>query len=248
MARLLKHLVEEPRACSYLADQRASLEHHVMVDVTSDELDRLLERGWRRFGPDYFRPKCGACSRCVPTRLPVATFAPTKSQRRARRKASGLRVMLGPPQVDDERLELYRRWHADREVAREWAPSALEAREYAVQFAFPHPSARELSFYDDDRGGRLVGVSLCDETARAWSLAYFFYDPAYASWSLGVANVVIGVDVARARRIPHVYLGYVVEDCPSLRYKNRYGPREVLVGWPGSLEEPRWERPREGGA
>jgi arginine-tRNA-protein transferase len=240
MARLIKRITEAPRVCSYIAQEVASLEHRVMLDVDSVELDQMLERGWRRFGPDYFRPACPACSRCVPTRLPVASFAPTKSQRRARRKAEGLVVTVSEPVVDEERLELYRLWHADREGAREWAPSVLDVREYAFQFAFPHPCARELTLRDDDAGGRLVGVGICDETPRAWSLAYFFYDPAYAARSLGVANVVCGVEIAAARNIPYVYLGYAVEECPSLRYKASFGPREVLVGWPQPWEAPRW--------
>ncbi len=242
MARLLKHLVEEPRACSYLADAVASLEHRLMVDVGPEELDLLLERGWRRFGPDYFRPACPSCSKCIPTRLPVADFVPTKSQRRARRKAEGLRVEVGPPTVDDERLALYRRWHHDREAAREWSPAVLGADEYAMQFAFPHPCGREVAFHDDDAGGRLVGVGICDVAPRAWSLVYFFYDPAYASRSLGVANVLMGVEIAAASDIPYVYLGYSVAECPSLRYKSAFGPREELVGWPRLAEEPRWIR------
>jgi arginyl-tRNA--protein-N-Asp/Glu arginylyltransferase len=242
MARLVKHLVEAPRACSYLPDTVASLEHRLMLDVGPDELDRLLERGWRRFGPDYFRPACPSCSKCIPTRLPVSTFSPTKSQRRARRKATGLRIMVGPPVVDDEHLDLYHRWHADREVAREWSPSALDAREYSLQFAFPHPSGREVSFHDDEEGGRLVGVGLCDEAPRAWSLVYFFYDPAYAERSLGVANVVIGMEIAAMKRIPYVYLGYNVEGCASLRYKGAFGPREELQGWPAPGEAPVWVR------
>jgi arginine-tRNA-protein transferase len=242
MARLLKHLFEAPRACSYLPDTVASLEHRLMLEVGPDELDRLLERGWRRFGPDYFRPACPACSQCVPTRIPVAEFAPTKSQRRARRNAARLRVMVGPPSVDEERLALYQRWHRDREEAREWSPSSLDARAYALQFAFPHPCAREVAFHDDDDGGRLVGVGICDEAPRAWSLVYFFYDPAYASLSLGVANVVVGIEIAAAREIPYVYLGYSVAECPSLRYKAAFEPREELAGWPPPGEAPRWVR------
>jgi arginine-tRNA-protein transferase len=241
MGRTLKHLVEAPRPCSYLPDTLASLEHRLMLDVSSDELGRLLERGWRRFGPDYFRPACSSCSKCVPTRIPVASFCPTRSQRRARRKAQGLRVMLGPPQVDEERLSLYHLWHANREAAREWVPSALDTREYTLQFAFPHPSAREVAFYDDAES-RLIGVSICDEAPQGWSLVYFFFHPAYASWSLGVTNVVLGVEIAAARRIPHVYLGYSVAECPSLRYKAAFGPREELRGWPAEGEEPRWVR------
>jgi leucyl-tRNA---protein transferase len=240
MARLLKHLVEAPRACSYLPDTLAALEHRLMLDVGPEELDRLLERGWRRFGPDYFRPACPGCSACVPARLVVASFAMSRSQRRARRKAADLRVMVGPPRVDDGRLALYHRWHADREAAREWSPSSLDAQEYAIQFAFPHPCAREVAFYDDARGGQLVGVSICDETPRAWSLVYFFYDPDYAERSLGVANVVVGVEIAAQRGIPYVYLGYSVAGCPSLKYKSAFGPREELRGWPRAGEAPAW--------
>jgi leucyl-tRNA---protein transferase len=242
MARLLRHLVEAPRDCSYLADTTAQLEHRLMSDVTAGELDRLLERGWRRFGPDYFRPACPSCSACRTTRLDVAAFAPTKSQRRARRKAAGLRVTVGPPAVDDDRLALYHRWHQDREAAREWSSSELDARAYAMQFAFPHPAAREVAYHDDDAGGRLVGVGICDETPRAWSLVYFFYEPAYAERSLGIANVVVGVEIAAARGLPYVYLGYSVEACASLRYKSGFGPREELEGWPRLDEAPRWVR------
>lgn len=242
MTRILRHLVEAPRPCSYLADVPASLEHKIMLDVSAEALERMLERGWRRFGPDYFRPACATCSACVPTRIVTAEFTPTKSQRRARRKAHALRVMLGPPMVDEERLALYHAWHAAREEARAWSPSALDEREYEVQFAFPHPAAREVAMYDDDAGGRLVGVGICDHTPHAWSLVYFFSDPAYHAWSLGVANVVIGVEIAARFGLPHVYLGYMVEACPSLRYKMSYDPREELQGRPGPKETPTWTR------
>jgi arginine-tRNA-protein transferase len=242
MSRTLRHFVESPRACSYLADQLASLEHRLMLDVGPEELDALLERGWRRFGPDYFRPACSGCQACVPTRILAAEFAPTKSQRRALRGASRLRVEVGPPLVDEQRLALYHAWHGEREAARAWAPSALDAREYALQFAFPHPCAREVAYLDDDAGGRLAAVAICDETPKGWSLVYCFYDPAYRGLSLGTANVVVGVQIARARRLPYVYLGYAVAACPSLRYKSAFDPREVLVGRPGPREAPRWVR------
>lgn len=242
MTRILRHLVEAPRECSYLPDEVASLEHKIMLDVSAAELGAMLERGWRRFGPDYFRPACSACEACVPTRIVVAEFAPTKSQRRARKKAEGLRIMIGPPSVDDERLALYHAWHEERAGARAWTPSELEPRDYELQFAFPHPAAREVAFYDDAADGKLVGLGICDEAPRAFSLVYFFSDPAYRDQSLGVANVVVGVEIAASRGIPYVYLGYMVEACPSLRYKATYGPRDELVGRPGVNEMPRWVR------
>jgi arginine-tRNA-protein transferase len=242
VARVLQQIVEEPRACAYLPDESASLEVRVMVDVTAAELEAMLARGWRRFGPCYFRPACSACGECVTLRVVVDRFSPSKSQRRAAKNAAHLRRVVKKPIVDDARLALYAKWHADREHAREWPASEQTVERYALDFAFPHPAAREVAFYDDDAGGKLVGVGLNDETPRATSAAFFFYDPDYARESLGVANVVALIDDARRRGVPHVYLGYRVMGCASLKYKASYRPHELLVGRPGRDEEPRWTR------
>jgi arginine-tRNA-protein transferase len=239
---VLDHLVEPPRPCSYLADREAQLEIRVMADVTVDELEVLLSRGWRRFGPVYFRPACVGCGECVTLRIDAAAFAPSKSQRRARRSAARLRRVVGRPVVDDERLALYHLWHAQREQARGWEPSELDAERYAVDFGFPHPAAREVAFRDPDDGDRLIGLGIVDETRRSLSAVYFFWDPERAPSSLGVANVVTLVEDARARGLPHVYLGYRVLGCPSLVYKARYQPHELLVGRPDFGERPAWVR------
>jgi leucyl-tRNA---protein transferase len=249
MAIILGHSVEPPGECSYLPDQSSSMEQFVMKDVTPEEYERMLVRGWRRFGPMYFRPACQACNQCVSLRIPTATFQPNRSQRRARAACAHLRVEVGPPRVDEERLALYRAWHAEREQTREWNASPIGPREYFLQFAFPHPCAREVAWYDDtaEGGSRLVGLGICDETPRAWSAVYFFYDPAYARASLGSANVVFQVERARARGIPHVYLGYRVQECTSLRYKGTFRPHELLAGRPDPDEPPRWAPAEDSG-
>jgi arginine-tRNA-protein transferase len=240
---VLAHQIESPSPCSYLPEEQASLEQLVMRDVTPEEYEQMLVRGWRRFGPLYFRPACQTCMKCVSLRLPTATFHPNRSQRRARAACAHLRVEVGVPRVDEQRLALYRAWHAEREETREWAPSSLSRREYVLQFAFPHPAAREVAYYDDsaEGGPRLVGLGLSDETPQAWSAVYFFYDPAYAHCSPGTANVVFQVELARARGIPHVYLGYRVQECASLRYKGGFRPHELLEGRPDPDVIPLWK-------
>ena len=237
---LLERIVEKPRACSYLPAERASLEVEVRVDVTPPEMQGLLERGWRRFGPVYFRPACAACSECVSLRVPVDGFAPSKTQRRVARACARLRREVGPPRVDDARLALHARWHAVRERTRGWEPSEQTPERYEMELAMPHPCAREAAFYDDDAGGRLVGVGLHDAVPDALSAVYFFHDPDYARWSLGVANVLSLVEDARASGRRHLYLGYRVAGCASLRYKAAYRPHELLAGRPGPGDTPRW--------
>jgi arginyl-tRNA--protein-N-Asp/Glu arginylyltransferase len=245
VAHRLLHTIEAPRPCSYLAPETASLEIQCLVDVSPAETEAMLARGWRRFGLSYFRPACSPCGACVSLRLPVATFAPSRSQRRAAKSCAALRREVGPVRVDRERLALYAAWHAARERDRGWEPMPLAADDYARDFALPQPCARELAYYAADAPGgpRLVGVGLCAETPAAWSAIYFFYDPAYAGRSPGVAHVLTLVELARARGKAHVYLGYRVSECLSMRYKSGFRPHELLDGRPGPDDEPRWREP-----
>lgn len=240
MAKVLQQFMEPPHPCAYLAGRDSQLEICLQVDVAPSELEAMLARGWRHFGPVYFRPACTSCGECVTLRIDVASFKPSKSQRRAVKAASRLQRIVGAPLVDEERLALYHRWHAQREDARGWTESSMDAERYALDFAFPDPSAREAAFRDPEHGDRLVGLGIFDETPRAFSAVYFYWDPEHAPPSLGVANVVTLVDDARAKGLPWVYLGYRVLGCASLLYKAKYGPHHLLVGRPAVDEEPQW--------
>lgn len=213
------------------------MEYRVMTEVTADELEWMLERGWRRFGHLYFRPMCPACAECVSLRIPVATFAPSKSQRRAWKRCANLRVATKPPLVDDERLALYHAWHEMREQTRGWKPSRINAEEYTRTFSEPHPCALEMGYYDGDR---LVAVGFIDQTPQALSSVYFFYHPDTQPLGLGVASVLFEVEYARQRGLEHVYLGYRVRDCPSTAYKSQFQPHDLLIDRPAFHEPPAW--------
>jgi arginyl-tRNA--protein-N-Asp/Glu arginylyltransferase len=169
--------------------------------------------------------------------VPVATFAPSKNQRRVLARARQIRVEVGVPRVDDLRLALYRRWHARREGDRGWKPDSLDAKSYEMQFAFPHPAAREYSYWLD---GALIGIGIMDDLPGSLSAVYCYYEPAHAALSLGTVNVLTALRRASEAGKRYVYLGYRVEDCASLSYKGRFVPQERLAGRPETGEEPRW--------
>lgn len=242
MAHWLEAFSEPPHRCPYLPDEVASLDVRLSTDVSSVEFGAMLERGWRRFGPSYFRPGCAACSKCVPTRIPVAGFRASKSQKRARNQSAGLMRLVGLPIVDDERLELHARWHKNREAERGWDAMPLSAESYALEFAFPHPSVREVTFRDPRHENRLVGLGIVDEVPGALSAVYFFWDPDHAPSSLGTAHIVRLIDDAVEARLAYVYLGYRVDGCQSLVYKARFQPQEALAGWPDGNDKPAWKR------
>lgn len=240
MARILQRFIEPPRACDYLPFETAQLEILVLDAVEPPLLEAMLERGWRRFGRVYFRPACAGCSECVSIRIDAARFAPSKTQRRVLRHGARLRRVVGAPRVDRARTDLYARWHEDRERARGWDWSRPSESEYAHDFGMPHRCAREAAFYDDEAGGKLVAVGLYDETPNALSAVYCYFDPDYARFSPGVLNVLSLVEDARARAIPHLYLGYRVLGCASLLYKASFRPHELLRGRPRFDEPPIW--------
>ncbi|HKQ38541.1 MAG TPA: arginyltransferase, partial [Verrucomicrobiae bacterium] len=175
-----------PAACQYLPEQTASNQYRVIFRISAADFHQMLTRGWRRFGPTYFRAACSGCAACVSIRVPVETFMPTKSQRRALQKCHHIHVEIGTPRVDERRLDLYARWHAMREAERGWPASPITAAEYEMQFCFPHPCAREFRYFD---GPKLIAIGYADETPEALSSIYFFFDPDYKALSLGVSSV-----------------------------------------------------------
>lgn len=230
---------EIPRPCSYLPERLASHDLRILADVAPDDFGALLARGWRRFGQTVFRPACRPCAECIGLRVPVGTFHPSRSQRRARNQAARLQRIVDRPRVDHERVDLYRRWHAQREAHRGWHPNPMDGDDYASEFAYPHPFAYEVTFRDPD-GDRLVGLGLIDIVTDAISAVIFFWDPEHAPSSLGVAHVVMLVEQAAAAGLRAVYLGYRVSGCASLAYKARYRPHELLEGRPADREVPAW--------
>lgn len=237
MATILHSGISSPSVCPYLSDREHQMDNRVMIDVPPGEVEALLQRGWRRFGPHYFRPACIGCDACISVRIPVQTFQMSKSQRRAWRRCGGIEVRLQLPMVDQQRLELYAAWHAQREASKGWLPNGLDLDAYRRQFCYPHPCARELAYYEE---GRLVGIGIVDETPESISSIYFFYSPAMAKRSLGIASVLFEIEIARSRGRKYVYLGYHVEGCGSLEYKSGFRPYQILMGRPRDSELPIW--------
>src|SRR2546428_12231404 len=109
----LARYMTPPSRCGYLPTERASLAYRVLVDVTAAQHDALLSRGWRRFGCAWFRPVCPACTACRSLRIPLATFMPSRSQRRTLRGNATIEGIVQTPTITRAHLQLYNAYHAD---------------------------------------------------------------------------------------------------------------------------------------
>lgn len=225
--------IAPPSRCGYLPEQLWSLEYEVVGTLTAAEYEQRLLDGWRRFGNMVFRPRCPSCTACRSLRVLVDRFRPDRSQKRCR-KANEREVALhiGSPSVSREKLRLYDRYHAFQSDAKGWPEHPPKDVESYVHSFVDNPFFTEEWCYLV--AGRLVGVGYVDVVPQGMSAIYFVYDPDERPRALGTWNVLRLIEECRARRLPYLYLGYHVADCPSLAYKARFVPNQIR------LPEGRW--------
>jgi arginyl-tRNA--protein-N-Asp/Glu arginylyltransferase len=223
----LARYITPPSRCGYLPGEVWQLEYeHVAALSRAEYMQRLLQ-GWRRFGTALFRPRCRHCTACRSLRVSVERFRPDRSQRRARRaNENAVELRIGPPTVTRAKLTLYDRYHAYQAEARGWPMHpARDAYSYATSFVDNPFPTEEWCYYVEDR---LIAAGYVDDLPDGLSAIYFFYDPDERWRSLGTWNVLCILDRAASRGVPYVYLGYYVADCPSMTYKSRFIPNEIL--------------------
>lgn len=217
--------------CSYLPDRLARSQvatpTHLVDSVVFSE---LVRQGFRRSGLHVYRPRCDHCHACVPVRLPVADFAPNRSQRRCRARNQDLGHALKPLVFDETHYRLYRRYQSARHAG---GGMDQDDREQYRNFLLMSRVDSALVEYTLD--GRVVMVSLVDRLLDGLSAVYAFYEPELGRRGLGVYNVLTLVELARRMGLPYVYLGYWIGDSPKMAYKRQYRPIEGLI-------DGRWQR------
>lgn len=72
----------------------------------------------------------------------------------------------------------------------------------------------------------LLAIAVVDIMENALSAVYTFFDPAYAHKSLGRFAVLLQIEEARKQGLSSLYLGYWIEDCKKMNYKDEYQPLE----------------------
>src|SRR5439155_10310813 len=186
-----------------------------------------LQGGWRRFGTALFRPRCQACTACRSLRVHADRFRPDRSQRRCRRaNDKQIELRIGSPSVTPAKLALYDRYHAYQADTKAWPVHEVgDVAGYANSFLENPFPTQEWCYY---LGKRLVAVGYVDDLPGGLSAIYFFHDPDERRRGLGPWNVLCLLEQAAARGIPFVYLGYYVANCPSMMYKSRFTPNQIL--------------------
>ena len=223
----MHRLVTDAESCPYLPERTQQLELASLASISPQEYDEALAEGRRRFADTLFRPVCPACHKCIPVRVPVATFQPSKSQRRVRRRNADIELEVGMPAISDDRLALYAEFHKNRHRRRGWPAPHMDAYEYFFTFLDNVVPTLEFRYR---LAGRLVGIAYVDESPLAFNSIYAFFAPDLGRRSLGTHDILVEIDEARRHGKDYLYLGYFVAGCLSMEYKAMFRPSERLLG------------------
>ena len=207
--------------CSYLPGLIA---RNAVVDpdykMTPDVYDYLIKNGFRRSGEQVYRPYCHTCEECVTTRIPVAEFKRSRSQKRNWNLNKDLIVKVNHEGFRDEYLPLYQQYLISRHESKDYegVEKFLIADWCDIQF---------IEFYANEK---LIGVAVVDAIKSGFSAIYTFFDPIEGNRrGLGVYAVLWQIEYANEQKLEYVYPGFWIKDCRKMNYKTRFQPIEGLI-------------------
>ncbi|MEZ6038375.1 MAG: arginyltransferase [Planctomycetota bacterium] len=217
-----EHLPAASYPCPYLSGRTATARAFAAERLPGELYHDLMDRGFRRSGQMFYAMDCDGCRACMPLRVPVATFAPSRSQRRTWRRNQDLRVEFATPRFAPHKFAMFRRYLRDQHAD---SPSETTEEGFRQEFYGAVVDSVEASYL---LGDQLLAISLLDVCSRSVSAVYHFYEPEHRRRRLGVFSALAEIEYARRLGAPHYYLGYWVRGAATMHYKAEYGPHQLL--------------------
>lgn len=230
--------ISQDESCPYLEGQTSrNLFADPYRDFSELEYAQLLRMGFRRSGSMCYRPSCPDCTACLPIRIPAADFQPNRNQRRCLKRYSHLQTQSLQPHWSDEHYRLYRQYQAHRHTGGIMDSAQTEIYQSLIDGA--QFNARMIEFREPD--GELKMLSIVDFTRLGLSAVYTFFNPEDRA-SYGRYSILWQIEQAKWLGLPHVYLGYWIQQSPKMAYKTEYRPYEILL-WGEGWQQPQADHP-----
>ena len=214
--------------CSYLPNEEERL--LIALDErlqNNHSYSLLMMEGFRRSGDQSYRPHCPSCNACQSVRVVVNDFTPSKSQKRSLKRNAQLQIVTSS-QLKDDYYDLYENYintcHQD---------GSMFPANYSQFKSFLSSKLTKQLFIETwlvtDNKKKLVCVAVTDQLVNGLSAVYTFYHPDFKSKGLGVFSILTQIDLCKKKDLLYLYLGYQIDDCQKMNYKNRYFPYEKFI-------------------
>lgn len=216
-----------PLPCPYLPGRTERKLVTELAGVTAESLhDRLSRGGFRRSHNIAYAPVCPSCTACVPIRIKIAGFTPNRTQKRVVKRNADLIVAEMPPRATAEQFALFQAYqhirHGDGDMA------TMSFYDYRAMVEDTPIDTSIVEFRN--QSGALLGACVTDRLSDGLSAVYSFFSVTEDARSLGTYAILWLVARAEALGLPHVYLGYWVEESRKMAYKAKFHPSEILRG------------------
>ena len=216
--------------CPYLPER---IERKVFARLTGPLAQPLSEAlthsGFRRSQSIAYRPACEGCNACVSVRIVTQEFEPSRGQRRILKRNADLVRRQAAAEATREQFALLRTYLDSRHSG--GGMSDMGLFDYVAMVEETPVNTHIVEYRRPD--GTLLAAALSDVLRDGLSMVYSFFHPGEDQRSLGTYMILDHIEMARARGLPNVYLGYWVEGSDKMSYKAKFGPLEALGpnGW-----------------
>ncbi|PCJ32301.1 MAG: arginyltransferase [Gammaproteobacteria bacterium] len=216
---------DAPHDCSYIAGRQAQ---NIYPDpnkpMTNHLYSQLIAHGFRRSGDHSYRPNCGECQSCVPVRINTKKFKLSRSQRRCLSRNKTLSRTILPAEFKREHYDLYCRYLTARHVGGGMDNPTIES--YSHFLISDWSETRFIEFREE---GKLISVAVTDIVENSLSALYTFFDPDFEARSLGTYSILQQINLAQELGLTWLYLGYWIEDCQKMKYKQNFSGLEGYI-------------------
>ena len=209
--------------CPYIKGQT---EQRIAVDISNDPQchDGLAVAGFRRVENWVYRPACPQCNACLPWRVDVANFMPSRNMSRIIKRNRDLTTHVASPIPSDDHYRLFKTYVTNRHDDGQMAQ--MDQLEFTSMISNSPIETILISYKDAENN--LVGAILSDLQSDGLSAVYSFFEPSLTTRSLGTFMVLDLLSIAKDSDLDWLYLGYFVDGSRKMEYKARFRPAEVF--------------------
>ena len=211
--------------CSYIDKMDAqSLVVTPYKSINQNTFQDLIEKGFRRSGQYIYKPNCKSCTACIPIRLSVKKFLPSKTQKRTYIKHGSFIIREAPLSFKKNHFDLYLKYQNKRHSFINNEQNNLD--DYNDFLIKSNVKSKLIEFWDGDL---LKIVSIVDIVSDGISAVYTFYDPDDKKVSYGTYSIIWLINWCKAQQLKYMYLGYWIGECKKMKYKTNFKPYELYI-------------------